>query len=199
MNGDSSPDSDVHHAAGLAFALLRLAGGAAHPDVAAPPRGVPRVGSECYRFAPSSQAVMIADVPLFLTTLPSPAILIPTTTRGVVSLMLLDELSGHRRASAEAAFRLQCANLKRRIDKLQLRDDSVVLLQFDDEERLFPLSALSIQRRRFLVAVPSQLEPYTDDSRANARLTAVRSDGAWSWGLICPIDYPGEDQSTNNG
>lgn len=49
---DMSDDVRLQSAS-LAFALLRFAAGAAHPDPTATPKGMLRTGTECYLFTPS--------------------------------------------------------------------------------------------------------------------------------------------------
>ena len=184
----SALDGLAYEAGVLAFAMLRFESDAAHPTLAAIPRGVPRIGVDCYVFAPSSRHVLVADVPGFLATLQSPAVLIPTTTRGVVSLMLLDELSGERRASAERALKSQRDAVERRATELGLTDDSVILLQFAAEEHRIRLAALRERCDRFAIAIATSLVSHDDDDSAQARLILVRSDGVTSSVEPCPVE-----------
>src|SRR5262252_7166547 len=85
-----------HQAAALAFAMLRFADGAAHPERSYTPPNQPKTGTDCYIFAPSPRQIALKDVPQFLVDLPSPALLMPTTTRGIAALVLLAELTGDR-------------------------------------------------------------------------------------------------------
>jgi len=82
------PDDTLRDAATLTFALIRFAQGAAHPPRVSPP-GIPRLGEEAWVFAPSVRRVRLEDAPAFLAGLPCPAMLLPTTTRGIVSLAVL--------------------------------------------------------------------------------------------------------------
>jgi hypothetical protein len=168
--------------------MVRFEEAAAHPAFPAP-RGAPRVGYDSYIFAPSSLFVPRSDVPTFLAQLPSPALLLPTTTRGVVSLTLLDELRGERRASAQRALDLQRAGVERGAERLGLTDDSLILLQFADEEHFVSLGVVRERCKRFAVGMLTALRPYTDDDRAVARLMLVRSDGGQTWGDACPIEH----------
>src|SRR5438093_12144053 len=93
------PDDALRDAAALAFAVIRFAEGAAHPMRGTPP-GMPRVGDEVYVFSPSLRRVPREDVPKFLAGLAAPAMLYPTTVRGIIALQLLNELSGDRSAGA---------------------------------------------------------------------------------------------------
>ena len=177
-------------AASLAFALLRFEDRAAHPSLGSTPPGMLRVGIDCYLFTPSWKRIPCSDVAAYLAQLPSPALLSPTTTRGIVSLTLVDELSGDRRAWAQKSFDNQLGGLQSMATQLGLTDDSNVLLQFDDEEHLFSLPVLRTWCARFGVHVGWGITAYTDDSRARARLMLTRSDGARSWGDACRVRGP---------
>ena len=187
VTGSNSPDDVNHQAARLVFALLRFADGAAHADRSSTPRGVPLIGTECYIFAPSWRRIPIGDVPQFLADLPSPALLTPTTTRGIATLTLLDELAGERRAWAAKSLTNQQAGLETMVGQLNLGEGSRVLLQFDAEEYWYPLAVLRRWCAQFGVHVGWNLRRYEDDARAQARLMLVRSDGVHSWGDACPI------------
>src|SRR5258708_14238342 len=84
-------------AARLAAALIRFAQVAAHPLKTSTPPGSLRVGTEPYVFMPSSRWVPREQLETFLVSLPSPALLAPTTIRGMLPPTLLHELSGERR------------------------------------------------------------------------------------------------------
>lgn len=185
---ESSPRDELRYqAASLAFALLRFADGAAHPDRSATPQGMLRVGLDCYIFSPSWKRIPFWDVPGFLADLPSPALLASTTTRGIVSLTLLEELSGERRAWAQKSLDNQLDGLQNMVAQLRLDDDARVLLQFGDEEHWYPLGVLRLWCARFGVHVGWNMRPYVDDARAQARLMLFRSDGTISWGDACPV------------
>lgn len=53
-------------------------------------------------FLPSGRRVSRGEVESFLVSLPSPALLVPSTIRGEIALILLHELSGDRRRSEKA-------------------------------------------------------------------------------------------------
>lgn len=91
------PDDLRAEAARLAFALLRFEGVAAHPM-----RGA--ATPDAYVFLPSWREVPGSEVEAFLVGLPSPALLLPTTLRGTIALLLLHELTGDRRRWAEKAL-----------------------------------------------------------------------------------------------
>jgi hypothetical protein len=187
--GNAAGDA-LSQAAALAFAMVRFEDRAAHPPRWSLPAGVLREGEECYVFSPSGRRVPIAEVPAFLAGLSSPAMLSPTTTRGIVALALLDELTGDRRAHAQHAFDNQRSAVDSMAARLGLGAAAKVLLQFDDEERIIPLSALQTWSGRFAVQVGWSVRDYVDDERADARMMLRRSDGTWSWGESCPLRTP---------
>src|SRR5687767_6240901 len=170
-------DEALLQAASLTFAMLRFAEGAAHPSRGATPPDSPRLGAEAYMFAPSSRLVLHDQVPAFLASLSSPAVLLPTTTRGVVALLLLEELSGERAAAARHAFANNRANLDYLADRLGLTDDSLILLEFEDEAPVVSLGVLRLSCERFAVDIGWSVSALADDSRAAAQLNLFRSDG----------------------
>ncbi|MGH9888549.1 MAG: hypothetical protein ACREBE_23655 [bacterium] len=196
MNSSNPRDELKYQAAALAFALLRFAAGAAHANRSSTPAGVLHVGTECYLFTPSWRRVPIGDVPAFLAALPSPALLTSTTTRGIATLMLLDELAGERRAWAEKGLTNQQAGLESMVKQLELDTDARVVLQFDDEEHWMPLAVLRRWCAQFGVDVGWNLRAYADDARAQARLMLFRSDGIDSWGAACPVRPRSDQQAT---
>ena len=174
------------HAATLAFAMLRFEAGAAHLDSSFTPKGMLSVGTQCYVFTPSWEHVPLDNVPAYLARLPSPALIASTTTRGIASLMLLDELRGERQLWGRKCIGNQVAALERSVQQLGLADDSRVLLQFDDQAFSYNLSVLRAWSQSFGVQVGWSLRPYIDDDRAQARMMLFRSDGAVSWGDAWP-------------
>lgn len=175
-------DDPVMQAAELAFAMVRFEEGAAHPHRASTPPGVLRIGEEGWVFAPSWPTVPRVEVPAFLAALQSPAMLLPTTTRGIVALTLLDELAGEREKWGRHSFANQRACLESITEQLKLTDDSRLLLEFDDESYVIPLAALRVWSERFGVQVRWTLELLEGHPRASARLILVRSDGVPSVG-----------------
>src|SRR5438128_12473476 len=128
---DSSADDLRLHAASLAFALLKFGAGAAHPDRSSTPSGMLHAGTECYLFSPSWRRIALAEVPRFLAALSSPALITSTTTRGIATLTLLDELAGDRRAWGEKILTNQQAGLEHQVTQMSLDDSARVVLQFD--------------------------------------------------------------------
>jgi hypothetical protein len=171
-------DDVIDEAARLAFAVLRFAEGAAHPFPGYEPPDTPRLGEDVYVFAPSSRRVPSEAVSAFLAALASPAILFPTTTRGVVAVQLLSELTGDRATSARAEFENQSGGLEEMVRPLTLTPNSRVLLEFGDEAHVVSLAAVRVWSERFAVHVGWSVSPLEDDARAAARLNLYRSDGA---------------------
>jgi len=190
MTSGNAADDALFQAAALAFAMVRFDDRLAHPARWSLPAGVLREGEECYIFFPSRRRIPIAEVPAFLAGLSSPAILSPTMTRGIVSLTLLDELTGERRAHAQHNFDNQRSVVESMAAGLGLGAAAKVLLQFDDEEHIIPLSAIQTWSGRFAVQVGWSVRDYVDDKRADARMMLRRSDGTWSWGSTCPLRAP---------
>jgi hypothetical protein len=91
-------------AARLTLALLRFEETAAHLSGASTPPGSPRLGTEAYVFTSSWKPIPRDELEAFLVGLPSPALLVPSTIRGSIALLLLHELSGDRRRWAEKTF-----------------------------------------------------------------------------------------------
>jgi hypothetical protein len=103
--------------------------------------------------------------------------LLPTTTRGIVSLQLLNELSGERATGARKEFANQRAGLQELAGQLGLSAESRILLECGDETHIVSLAVLSLWTERFLVQVGWSVGPLEGDSRASARLNLYRSDG----------------------
>ena len=174
-------------AARLAFALVRFAGAAAHPPVRHRPPQVPEVGTDAFVFGPSWRRVPHDEVESFLVGLPSPALLIPTVTRGEVALMLVHELSGDRRRSAEKTITNLAAFLDENVSQLNLPETSRVLVEFDDESHVFSLAAVREWARQLAVSIGCNLAPLQGDERANACLMLMRADGRPFPGRSCMI------------
>ncbi|MCC6244239.1 MAG: hypothetical protein IT353_15455 [Gemmatimonadaceae bacterium] len=72
-------------AARLAYALLRMEEPMASQFKTCKRANGLVLGEDAYSFTPSWQLIPRADIVPFLVSLPSPALLAPTTTRGVVA------------------------------------------------------------------------------------------------------------------
>lgn len=173
----STVDDPLVQASSLAFAMIRFASGAAHPARGAHAPGEPRLGRDVYAFTPGFRAVPRHEVPAFLASLSSPAMLLPTTTQGIVALFVLDELSGERAAAARANLANQQNGLQHLAAQLSLTEDTRLLAEFEDETFVLPLTALYMWSERFIVDVGWSLQTLDDDPRATARLALFRSDG----------------------
>src|SRR5437016_125413 len=170
------PDDALRDAASLAFALIRFAEGAAHP-LRGTPSGTPRVGDEVYVFGPSSRRVPREDVPKFLAGLPAPAMLYPTTIRGIIALQLLSELSGDRAAGARKEFANQRGGLDEVAHQLGLTAASRVLLRFGDDDRFrFQRSVRAVPRLWRRVLGPGTISPSLREE--NKRHGATARPGA---------------------
>jgi hypothetical protein len=174
-------------AAALAFAMIRFEEGAAHLHPGHVPPGMPRVGIDYYRFGFSRQRILRESVISYLASLPSPALIAQTTTRGRIAFTLLSELSGERLAAARHAFANQCEALEVMARQLELAPDSRILLEFDEEEFTLSFRAMREWSERFAVQVGWNLSRLHSDERASARLNLMRSDGTWSLGTDCPV------------
>lgn len=190
MDAPVVDDEVLHRAATLAFALIRFASGAAHPDRRFTPPGQPRLGEDAYLFTPSWRPTRNEDIVPFLAGLSSPALLMPTTSRGIVGLTLVDELTGDRALWGRKSLSNQRAGLDDVAAELGLTPDSRFLLEFDDEMHIVDLTVMRVWAERFGAPVGWNITPTESDSRADVRLNLFRSDGAQSWGGACPLRLP---------
>jgi hypothetical protein len=174
-------------AARIAFAVLRFEEAMAHAARAHAPPGHLRLGIQAYEFLPSWRHVPREGVEAFLVSLPSPALLAPTTVRGVIALTLLHELSGDRRRWAEKTFSNFAAGLDDTSHQLGLSPTSRVLLEFEQESHVFSLAAVREWTQQFAVHVGWNVGPLESDSSADACLRLVRSDGQWFRGRSCMV------------
>lgn len=173
----SEPDNLRLLAAELAFELLLFERGAAHGRKGRPDPRIPVLGEEAFIFLPSSRRVAIAEVPAFLAALPSPAMVAATTARGVAALLLLDELSGSRRAGFEKGLVNQVEAVEQLSRHAQLSDASTLRLEYDERSRVFPLAAVKEWARRFIGTVGWTIQGAPEGSAADARFVLIRSDG----------------------
>jgi hypothetical protein len=174
-------------AARIAFALIRFEEVAAHPMGGSTPPGSLRVGAEAYLFLPSWRKIPRDDVETFLVSLPSPALLAPTTSRGVIALLLLHELSGDRRRWAEKTLSNFAAGLAEVGPTLGLSPTSRILVEFEEESHVFSFAAVREWTQHFPVQVGWSIAPLERDDRADARMMLRRSDGQWFRGRSCMV------------
>jgi len=183
----SNPDDVRSQAARLAAALLRFEQAAAHLAPGSTPLGTLRVGTEAYRFLPSWRTVPREEVERFLVALPSPAFLALTTSRGVIALTLLHELSGERRQGAEKTLSNYAAGLDNLSARSGLGPASPVLLEFDGESHVFSFAAVREWTQQFPVQVAWNIRPLTGDAAGEACLMLIRSDGREFPGRSCML------------
>ena len=171
------PDETLMEAASLAFAMVRFEEVSAHWARHSIPPGVPRFGVEVYGFLPSLRRVPRDGVVAFLAGLSSPAILTPSTMRGIVALTLTDELSGERAAGAKKELSNQQLCLYEIVQQLGLDPGSSVLLDFENEAHVFSLKSVRLWAERFAVHVGWSVGSLKNDPRASARMILYGSDG----------------------
>ena len=184
------PDDTLMEAASLAFAMARFEEASAHWARHSIPPGAPRLGVDAYGFLPSLRRVPRDGVPAFLAGLTSPAILTPSTMRGVVALILVDELSGDRAIGAQKEFNNQQLGLEEMVQQIGLDAEARVLLDFENEAHVFSLKAVRLWAERFAVHVGWSVGKLKDDPRASARMMLYGSDGRNSYGERRPPRPP---------
>jgi len=167
-------DELLLEAATLAATILSYEERAAHQLGSYTPAGLPVIGQDAYVFPPSSRRVPRDQIPEFLAALPCPALLAPTTVRGTVTLTLLQELSGDRRASVQHNLDNQVAGLR---DMALGPDSDRVLVAFDDQVHLFTLGAVRLWASRFGILVGWNITPSTDTGRAEWQMNLFSGSG----------------------
>jgi GNAT superfamily N-acetyltransferase len=177
-------------AARIAAALLRLEAAAAHLQDHATRPGAPRVGTDAFVFLPSTRPVRREEVEAFLAALPSPALLAPTTLRGLVALLLFDELAGDRKRWAEKIASNYAVAIDETATSLGLTPASRVLLEFDDESHVFSFAAVREFSQRFPVQVGWNVAPLEGEARADACMRVRRGDGRPFPGRSCMTSHP---------
>lgn len=177
-------------AARLAFMVLRFEEASAHLLRTSAPEGALQAGRDAYAFIPSWKLVNREEVVSFLARLPSPALLAPTTIRGSVALLLLDELSGDRRRWAEKTFGNYAALLDDTASQLGLSPHSRILVEFGDESEVFSFAAVREWSQWLAVQVGWNLRGLHEDPRADAAMGLLRGDGRWYRGASCWLPRP---------
>jgi hypothetical protein len=118
------------------------------------------------------------EIETFLVSLPSPALLAPTNSRGMIALILLHELSGDRRAGFQHEVDNSAAALDDDIaPQLGLSPRSRILVEFDEESHVFSFAAVREWTQQFVVPVGWSMGTLKGEERADARLLLRRSDG----------------------
>jgi hypothetical protein len=179
-----APEDLVLEAAEIAAAMLRFQEPLAHLMSTSTPEGQPVVGVDSYAFYPSPRRVMRDQVATHLAALPSPAFLAPTTARGMVTVILLEELTGERRAVLQRELDNQITGVS---ELAPGSDTDRVLLEFDDESHLFSLAAVRLWARRYGILVGWNIGPCNEPARAEWRMNLIGGDGKrYSKGLGWP-------------
>jgi hypothetical protein len=174
------PEDSRLKAAAVAFALVRFESEAAQADRFRHPSSAPRFGEDAYVFLPSLRRIRSGDVVSFLAGLPSPALLAPTTMRGIVALTLLAELSGERATGARKIFTNQCAAVEESAQQLGATPETQVLISISGETHIVSFETVRVWSQLFAVQVGWSIAPFAGDPRVAARLCLIRSDGAKS-------------------
>lgn len=192
MAADGDP---ITRAAALAFAMLQFEQEAAHPR-----RGTPKVGKvlgvDEFLFLPSWKPTPRAEAIHFLADLPCPALLFQTTMRGAVSVLLLDELTGERKAWAQKTLDNQLAGLNQLASQFSppLSGDSKILLEVRDEAHVVPLDILRLWASRFSCPVGWNMgEPRAEaPADVSAQMRLLSPDGRVSppSATVAPWDRP---------
>jgi hypothetical protein len=164
-------------AARLAAALIRFEQVAAHPMQAHAPHGSLQIGTDAYVFIPSWRRIPRDEIERFLVSLPSPALLAPTTTRGMIGLILLHELSGERRGGFQHELDNSAVALEELAPQLGLSAKSRILVEFDEESHVFSFAAVREWTQQFPVRVGWSMGALEGEDRADARILLRRSDG----------------------
>jgi len=132
------------------------------------------VGVDSYTFVPSPRPVPRHRVAEYLAALPSPAVLAPTTSRGIVSLILHQELVGERRAAMQRELDNQSAALSQYAAS---PDTERVLLEFDEESHIFSLAAVRLWAQRYGILVGWNMGPCSEPARAEWQINLFGGDG----------------------
>jgi hypothetical protein len=190
-------DPQLAEAASIAFAMLRFEMGAANTRFTRG-AGEGTLGVDTFIFLPVGRPVSRDLVVPYLASCPSPVLLVPTTTAGVVTLLLLSELESDRRQWAQHIFDNYLSIHAEKGEQLNLSAESRVVMEFDEEAHVFSWGTLALMLERFAVQVAFNLLPMSyNDPRGTVRMMLYRSDGERSWGSSCPW-RPKEEGSDSN-
>lgn len=135
-----------------------------------------------YSLMPGWRNMPRDKVVALLAGLPSPALLLQTTVRGRIGVILLDELGVDRKRSMQKEFDNQVSGINELSASLGLTEASRLLPEVDGESLVFSLAALRYWGERFAVNVGWNFGPLEHDSRATAQIHLRRSTGEWSSG-----------------
>jgi hypothetical protein len=100
--------------------------------------------------------------------------------------MLLDELSGDRRAWAQKTLDNQAAAVAEMASQYSLDESSGILLEVDEESLVFSLGTIRFWSQRFSAPVGWNLIKLESDSRAAVRFRLIASDGTGLHDVFLP-------------
>lgn len=191
MSNHLAGEEAVTQAAALTFTMLRFEQESAHQSRAEDPHPG-RLGDDKFIFLPSWRSTPREDVVPFLASLNSPALLFPTTTRGVVSLILLEDLNGDRQRWAQKTFDNQLAGIDDLATQLTLDGNSKVLLEVLGDIHVVSIDVLRVWSQRFSAPVGWGIGDSSNDARAPARFCLIASDGRVNppWTARAPWERP---------
>lgn len=173
----AAPDRERGEAARLASLLLRFANAVGHPAPGHKPPDALKVGSEAFIFGPSWTPIPIAAIESFLFALPCPVLLSSTLTRGVVTLTLVEDLTGDRRRWAEKTLSNGAACLDSLTTQLGLAETAPVLVEFEDESHVFSVATIRYWAQHLPVEIGWNLGRLEGEPRAEACMLLIRADG----------------------
>ena len=130
-----------------------------------------------YLFLPVTRPVPRDQVVSYLDSCPGPAILAPTTTAGIVSLLLLSELQGDRLRWAQDTFARYRAHAHAQGRALDLTPESPIVLEFDE-----PAAAL--------IKHTNPCGAATGSDAADAYIRARDADPLSAFGAAVALDRP---------
>jgi hypothetical protein len=194
MTQNPANDDALMQAAALTFTMLRFEQDAAHASRSSDPYDQGEMGVDRFVFLPSWRSTAAHDVVAFLAGLTCPALLFPTTMRGVVSLMLLDELAGERKAWAQKTLDNHLVGINEFAAQFfpPLDGNSNVLLEVQGETHIISLDVLRLWSQRFNAPAGWSLGDSRNDPRAPAQIRLISSDGRINppWEAYAPWQRP---------
>lgn len=177
---DHSAESLEKQAASLAFAMLLFEQEAAHQFIHSENEG-DRVGVDKFMFLPSWITTPRAEVISYLESLPCPALMFQTTGIGMVSLILLDELSNDRRRWAQKTLDNHLAGVEEIASQFTppLQGDSRILLEIRGESHVVSLAGLRFWAQRYNCPAGWTFGPPRQGAPADvaAQIVLISADG----------------------
>lgn len=177
---DHSGESVERQAASLAFAMLLFEQDAAHRFIHSEKEG-DKAGVDKFVFLPSWISIPRAEVVAYLESLPGPALIFQTTGQGMVSLILLDELTEDRRRWAQKTLDNHSAGVEEIAGQFvpPLENDSKILLEIRGERHIVSLEGLRFWSRRFNCPAGWTFGPPRADALSGvaAQIVLISADG----------------------